>query len=132
ILPELGDQVGPFPVGERQVEHHHVERLVASDQSSPFLQRAGQGNLRTLHLPENELEDLREGRVVFYYHHPLRRYTSCPTNRPSTTLTEKGQNVHSTKELDLKRVSCSIRSLENTHDTGIILPAEPERGSHFV
>ena len=131
-LPELGDQFGSFSIREGQVEHRHVERLAASDQSSPFLQRAGQGNLRALHLPENELEGLREGRVVFYYHHPLRRYTSCPTNRPSTTLTEKGQNVHSTKELDLKRVSPSILSLENTYDTGIVLLAEPERGSHFI
>ena len=46
-LPELGDQFGPFSIREGQVEHRHVERLAASDQSSPFLQRAGQGNLRT-------------------------------------------------------------------------------------
>ena len=54
-LPELGDQVGPFAVGERQVEHHHVERPAVPDQGSPFLQCAGQGNLRAVHLPENEL-----------------------------------------------------------------------------
>jgi hypothetical protein len=83
-------------------------------------------------LQHNELQGLREGRVVFYEHHPLHRHTSCPTNRPSTTLTETGQNVHSTKELDPKRISRSVHPLENTHDTGIILPAEPERGSHFV
>src|SRR5688500_1805499 len=74
----------------RPVDPRIVYTPAASDHSSPTLQRAGQDNLRTLHLPENELEGLREGRVVFYYHHPLRRYTSCPTNRPSTTLTEKG------------------------------------------
>jgi hypothetical protein len=77
-LPELGDQVGPFAVGERQVEQHHVERLAAFDQNSPFLQRAGQDNLRTLHPSENEFEGLREGRMVFYEHHPLHRYTSAP------------------------------------------------------
>jgi hypothetical protein len=61
-LPELIDQLRPFAVGERQIEHHHVERLAVPDQCPPFFQRAGQGNLRAIR---------------------------CPTNRPSTTLTEK-------------------------------------------
>ena len=46
--------------------------------------------------------------------------------------TEKGLNIHSTKKLDLKRVSRCVRSLENTYYTGIVLLSEPERGSHFV
>src|ERR671920_675087 len=38
-------------------------------------------------------------------------------------------------ELDLKRNACSTRSvrvLEDAHDTGIVLLAQPERGSHLV
>jgi hypothetical protein len=78
-LPQLGDEFCSFAIGEGQVEHHQVERLAASDQVPPFFQRAGQGNLRAVHLPENELQGLREGRVVLYYYHPLNRDTSAPS-----------------------------------------------------
>src|SRR5215208_4667676 len=78
-LPELVDQLRPFAVGERQIEHHHVERLAVPDQCPPFFQRAGQGKLRAVHLPENELQGLREGRVVLYYYHPPNRDTSAPS-----------------------------------------------------
>src|SRR5688572_27667581 len=129
-LSDLGYKLRSFAVGERQVEHHHVERPAVPDQGSPFLRCAGQGNLCAVHLPENELQGLREGRVVFYYHHPLHRDTSAPssTNRLSTTLTEKRLNAHRSNELDLRRILCStrsVRSLENTYHTGIVLVAEP-------
>ena len=68
-----------FAVGERQIEHHQVERFAVSDHGPPFLQRAGQNDLRAVHLPEDELEGLSEGRVVFYDHHPLHRDTSEPS-----------------------------------------------------
>src|SRR5215216_3372045 len=51
----------PVAVGERKVEQ-------------------GQDDLRAVHMPENELEGLRERRVVFYDQHPLHRDTSTPSS----------------------------------------------------
>jgi hypothetical protein len=108
-LPELDDKLSPFPIGEHQIEHHQVESLAASIRALP----SSSVRARTTSAPSPARERVpgparRPSDLLLTSPVPSRhlRAISCLKNRPSTTLTKKGQNVHSTKELDPKRISC--------------------------